>query len=548
MRLRLTERQRNRSRRFRKVARSGEFRRIESLPRRDWQSESSRLNEVLAIGDQTLWPIQEAALREIMQTGGLLGIIAVGKGKALISLLAAVVARAERPVLFVPASLREQTKLVLEKAKKHWILHENLKIIGYSELSLAKNAEMLAEIQPDLIIADEVHALKNPKSGRTRRVVRYMRDFPETKFIALSGSIARRSIRDYAHISEWCLKEGSPLPSRWREQNDWADAIDEEVDPKLRIEPGALLRLCEDDENFRDGYRRRLVETRGVIASGEEELGTGLQILKRDIDVPVAVSDALRELRRTWETPNGDLITEAADLWRYGREIAAGFFYRWDPPAPVEWARSRKAWKRYVTETLKHNRRNLDTELQVWNEAARAPNQIFTAWRDIKDTFKPHVTPVWIDDFMMRDATKWLREHPGIVWTEHKATGEALAALADVPYFGAGARASKEILHVTGPIVASIQAHGTGKNLQDRYSRNLVLSAPSSGRTWEQLLGRTHRPGQKADTVMVETYLHTEELLEGFKRAISDAQYLQQTLGTVQKLLYADIAIENVRQ
>lgn len=547
MKLRLTERTRARSRRYRKVARSGEFRRIEALPRRDWQKERSRLGGVLAKGDEELWAIQEAALRECLQVGGLLGAIAVGKGKALISILAPVVMRAKRPVLFVPPQLRAQTRQVLKHAKDNWLLHPNLQVIGYSELSLAKNAHLLESIKPDLIVADEAHALKNPKSARTRRVARYMNDQPQTRFVALSGSVARRSLRDYAHLAAWCLKEGSPLPVRWREQNDWADAIDEEVDEQLRVEPGALMRFCNEGEHFRDGFRRRFIHTRGVIASGEEELPISLQILRRDVAVPDTILQALSDLRRTWETPNGDTICEATDLYRYGRELAAGFYYKWDPRPPVEWARARKAWKRFVTETIKNNRRGLDSELQVWNECARPDSFVpeHIEWSSLKDQFRPNVVPVWVDYFLLRDATEWLHEHNGIVWTEHKAAGIALARMADVPYYGAGAEASRTILDARGPIVASVQAHGTGKNLQ-HYHRNLVLSCPSSGRTWEQLLGRTHRHGQKADTVMVEVYLHTPELAEGFERAMADATYLQQTLGARQKLLYADVGVAKV--
>jgi hypothetical protein len=555
MKLRLTERARAKSRRNRRVARTGEFRRIEGLPRRDWTKESSSLGSVLAIGDQELRDIQEAALRECMQVGGLLGAIAVGKGKALISILAPVVLSARRPILLVPPQLREQTRLVLEQAQQHWTLHSNLRVIGYSELGLEKNAELLFEIKPDLIIADEVQSLRNAKSARTKRVVRYMREYPETKFVALSGSIGKRSIRDYAHIADWCLKEGSPLPCRWREQNDWADAIDEHVDPKQRIEPGALKRLCNEGEDFRSAYMRRLTETRGVIASGDEELWNSLQILRRDVLVPDVVEEALRGLRRTWETPGGELVTEASELWRFGRQLAAGFYYKWDPAPPVEWARARKAWKRYVTETLKHNRRNLDTELQIWNECAKPTSFVpeFFEWEKWKDRYKPNVVPVWLDTFLLRDAARWLLKlhdvdnQNGIVWTEHIAVGKKLAEMADVPYFGGGAQASKDILTVQGPIVASIQAHGTGKNLQDRYHHNLVFSAPSSGATWEQLLGRTHRPGQRADTVVFDVYMHTEELRDGFERALVDARHTEKTLGARQKLLYADIAIgENV--
>ena len=54
-------------------------------------------------------------------------------------------------------------------------------------LGLVQSAQKLDYIQPDLIIADECHLLKNHKAGRTRRVTRYMREHPETKFVGVSG-------------------------------------------------------------------------------------------------------------------------------------------------------------------------------------------------------------------------------------------------------------------------------------------------------------------------------------------------------------------------
>jgi hypothetical protein len=84
--------------------------------------------------------------------------------------------------------------------------------------------------------------------------------------------------------------------------------------------------------------------------------------------------------------------------------------------------------------------------------------------------------------------------------------------------------------------VASIQAHGTGRNLQ-MFSRNLVVSCPSAGADWEQLLGRTHRQGQQADEVeydFFDTFDHE------VKTAVKDAAYIKDILGQDQRLLFAD--------
>ena len=61
---------------------------------------------------------------------------------------------------------------------------------------------------------------------------------------------------------------------------------------------------------------------------------------------------------------------------------------------------------------------------------------------------------------------------------------------------------------------------------------------PSSGKVWEQLLGRTHRPGQGADVVEVHIYQHTGAYKQALSSAIKDAEYIQDTTGSGQKLLY----------
>jgi hypothetical protein len=58
------------------------------------------------------------------------------------------------------------------------------------------------------------------------------------------------------------------------------------------------------------------------------------------------------------------------------------------------------------------------------------------------------------------------------------------------------------------------------------------------------MLGRTHRHGQKAEVVTAEVYTQVEQLVASFRQALRDARYLEHTLGSRQKLLYADIAFE----
>jgi hypothetical protein len=539
-----------------RIQETSEFKRIKNIPKqiiwdeisKKGQEENSRIMTVKYEQPQremNLWNIQAAALCVIGQYQGALLPIGVGQGKALISLLAANEIDCERPLLVVPAQLREQTnKFVIPEMKNHWKIHPNLKVIGYSELSLEKNANMLEELQPDLLIFDEVHALKNKKAGRTRRVTRYLKAYPDTKVVAMSGTISNRSLKDWAHIAEWCLKERTPVPLNWNELMLWADAIDVKVKEEQRVSPGALMQFCKEGENVRQGFRRRFVETPGIVASKEDDLGVSLRLMKKEIDVPDKIKNMIREMKSKWETPNGDIITEAVDLWRHVRELSLGFWYTWEEKPPREWLDARREWKKYVRETLKHNRRGLDTELQVWNECqsiTRNGMLEWIAWKHIKDTYKPKTVAVWESDFMLKACMEWQEENDdSIVWVEHREFGKQLEEYSGFEYFGAGDDCILCTRNRT--IIASISAHGTGKNLQ-RFNKNLVVCPPSSGQKWEQMLARTHRHGQEADEVTCEMFMHIDELEKSFEQARADARYLEDTYGNRQKLNYADIVI-----
>ncbi len=122
------------------------------------------------------------------------------------------------------------------------------------------------------------------------------------------------------------------------------------------------------------------------------------------------------------------------------------------------------------------------------------------------------------------------------------AVGDAIQAASGgrIRYFGGGSEANEQILTHKGPCVASIAAHGVGKNLQ-RYSRALVIHPPSGGDTWEQLIARLHRPGQEADEVRFDVYLHAAELRGAFNDARRLADYIETITGQPQKLKYARI-------
>lgn len=526
-----------------------------------------------------LLPVQAWALHEIAQCRGLLGPIGVGDGKTLLDLLAPMVMPECRvAVLLVQANLRDQ---LLEKDwefyAQHWHLpnlaggrwftpgRPVLHVLAFNGLSSPKASDLLERLQPDTLIIDEAHNLKRREAARTRRFLRYMKAHPNVRVCAWSGTLTSKSIREYAHLSALALREGSPVPREWPVIEEWASALDVSDIP---TPPGALEKLCEPGEEVRTGYRRRLVETPGVVSSPDvDQCQASLVFSGRSPVVPEEVQQLRRDLLRTWQRPDGEELVTALDVARCARELACGFYYRWEWPEHVSkelittWRNARRDWHRELRERLKHPRPHLDSPALCYHAAARAwgdavPEPELPTWR--ADSFpawvaakralrdagvrKPRTGTVWVSDFLVSDAADWLADcGPAIAWFEHAALGSALADRVGAPLYRGGPEDSRQILGEDGSrsIIASIRAHGTGKNLQHAFANQIVLNPPSDGAAWEQLLGRTHRQGQPADEVAVTVYRHTEELKDALDSARRASAYITGTMGGSSKLLKA---------
>lgn len=548
--------------------------RILALPKRRWQ-DAEDLDELVELlsaylrvegSTWTLRPIQAAALRDLAEQGGLFGPIRVGGGKTLVSLLAARVTKAKRPLIIVPADLKKKTLDELADYRKEWVIPA-FNIASYQALGRENNAKELDRLCPDQIFMDECQRIKNLDAAVTKRVARYLKAHPETIVAAVSGTVTQRSIHDYAHILHWTHgPDTSPIPQDEAALQQWADALDEKVPPGRRIHPGELEQLCVSDlerkrfgvdplTGARRAWARRLTQTPGVVATEDEPLPIRLSLTEVGYTPDTAITEAFTTLRDLWETPDGHTFSDGAEMWRHAREIACGFYYVWDPRAPEAWMDARRNWHSYVRQILAHNQCQLDTELQVRNAVLRGEydetgEQTLAAWMAIKDTFKPNTKPVWLSDVMINLAADWLANNPGICWVEHTAFGRRLAEVTGLPYFarlGEDAKTRKVIDHHTGPCIASVESCGTGRNLQ-QFSSNLVISQPGNGGTWEQMIGRTHRDGQEAPEVTFEVVIPCLEQWTGFHQAQLDAKYIQDNTLQCQKLCYADTDVSTAQQ
>lgn len=527
----------------------------------------------------SLYPAQAWALFEAPLTGGVVGPIGVGHGKTALDILVPLVYPGCRlAVLFILAG--HQQTLISEYLiwREHFqvpslvigdvgyvvpgrpVLH----VYTYSALSRPESTDLLEKMAPDLIIADEAHNLRDRKTARTGRLLRLFAKQPKTRLCFWSGTLLKKSIKDYAHLSALALRSGSPLPIDPEVVSEWAAAIDPS---DWKADPGALRVLSDGVENVEQALHRRIVETYGVIATQTGSVDASIQISERKIKrIPQEIENLIHHVRRTWVRPDGEELVDGLEVMRVLRELAAGFYYRWKFPRGEserqieDWREARKYWHKELREKNKNGRAHLDSPRLCTLAAMRAWQEVTTGikytgdlpvwkarcwldWYRLKDTVQPETETVWVHDFLAKDAADWGLKERGIIWYEHQAFGKRVGELSGLPVHGGGVGAESRILDEDGSrsIVASIKAHGTGRNgLQFRFNRQLITCPPANGHEWEQLIGRLHRPGQEADEVINLVYRHTEEMAASIDTAVRQARFIKGIMGGDQKLLVAN--------
>lgn len=550
------------------VRRTPELERVTQLPRRDLASpeRDHLVPEMTALlrrpgstgtsGVTTLRRSQALALYEIAEVGGGFLSLDVGEGKTLVSALSATVLGSTRTLLLLPAGLIEKTNRDFAALRADWLIPTSIRLFSYEMLGQKQSADEIAAFNPDLIVCDEVQALKNlAGAARVKRVARFMASAPYTPFVALSGTMMSRSILEFAHVMRWSLKEGTPLPFVDSELEEWARAIDDKVDEIDRYEPGVLLDLSPEVPSLDDAlddvacarrrFRRRLVETPGVVAvSSGENVPQSIYLTAIQYAVSDETLEYYRKLREEMLTPDDFELFEGSEVWRHALELALGFHSIWDPRPPPEWLLPRKKHGQFVRAVLARSE-TLDSPSQVEEAilAGRLPRDTYDAWKKVEHTFTPNPVPVWHDDGPLRACLKWMQK-PGLVWTSHRFFAERLAKAAGTKYFGAQGLSEDGTFIDDAPgdraIVVSADANREGRNLQKKWSRNLITCPEGNTAWWHQLLGRTHRTGQTADEVIADVLCGCLEHLNAMRAARASARAVQDTTGSKQKLLLAD--------
>lgn len=522
--------------------------------------------------------VQAWALHEIMKEGGLLGIIGVGHGKTILDLLAPL-AFPHRPpgfkaLLLCPAQDTQQIIWTYELLAQHFhvptlVVHGSpdyraesssgvvLHVLSYTRLSRPAATAFLSWLKPHAIIADEMDKLRDLSTTTAGRFLRCFAERPETRFAGWTGSMTNESPKEYAPHAELALRERSPLPREPDVTDDWDEALGPHKVPRPA---GALLALCAPGEHVREGFRRRLAETSGVVTTTEAAVDCALEITERPAPpIPQIVDDALRAVRATWTRPDGEELIEVLEVHRCLRELACGFFYRWKYPkgTPTDlidrWFDARKSWRRSVRDMLREPVEHMDSPhlleraaMRAWGDAKPEPGlpewkaPAWPAWRDVKALVKPESEAIRLHPYLAEDAAAWGLANKGVVWYEAAAFGAWIAEISGLPLHGGGAKAPMALAREDGSrsIVASMKAHGRGRDgLQRIFCDQLIAMPPANATGWEQLLGRLLRDGQLAAVIRAFVYLHTPELKSFIAKATARAEYVQATVGSKQKLL-----------
>lgn len=556
------------------VPRDEEFDRIFDLPRRVWtEGEALEAAEALSDalrtprGQMTLKPEQAIMISEAYEYGGLIAGAPVGTGKTIPHLLTASFVEAENPLWILPAALRKVTcdERVPELAK-HWKLHPALlyseeRVISAQAIQSPNNQRLIHGLRPDWIFVDEAHFFKMIKTARYKRVYDYVFENPETRLCWYTGSLSSGSIKDPAPL--WIMANPGmyALPRDMRVLNLWAAALDENVE--VRARPGALLDFCTQEEireyvdtqnlgPVRRGVRRRMSETPGAVfffTDSAANVSLEIELVgPGHADYPAAdpkIDAAFRKLRRDAELPGSEWIADAPAVWRTARQLCLGFYLRWkweassmDEAERIAWLDGRKAWKRFVRDSIAYTHRDppLDSE-EIVRRAVKAGTLPDWAWREYEevggDRAQPPTAVTWLTDSIVEHYAMLALREPCVVWVAHPAFGHRLSKLSGLRYFGAGSRDLEQYAEETGgrvSVIASIHAQKEGVNLQ-AWSKNIIVAPPSGARTWEQMLGRTHRYGQRADEVWCSVHLGCAEAWDAFKTARATASMLEDSFG-----------------
>jgi hypothetical protein len=319
----------------------------------------------------------------------------------------------------------------------------------------------------------------------------------------------------------------------------------------------------------RDAVLARLSTCAGVVLTDKDTVESSLQITKVFYEVPKELTQKIQKcfdegvVAAFDGVENIEALVASEHLWANADDFAlralaqmySGFLYYWEwenNVADEVWLDARRQWKRVARKILEMNVEGFDTLGLVENNFDELPADVikvaesayhgwFSSGEYKKD--EPPKACVWVSDYLIDGVRTLLQKigQPTLIWVNFTALAERMASLLGLTYVGGG----EEIPEYTGQsLILSIKSHGTGKNLQ-AWSNNIVAAPINDPAMWEQLLARTHRMGQTADTVNVYTFQHAI-----FGASFNRARYMSKAVGdctgNTRRINYADIVSEKL--
>lgn len=527
----------------------------------------------------------DALLTVFFQEAGFFPI-GVGWGKTIISVFSHIVGESKRCLLFVPSKLVKQ----LTEVDIPWMEYEfgedvdwcclsghhiserkdmmdkcRLTIIPYSLLSQPDAWDLLDASNADMVVSDECHLLKRKSSARTKRVLGFLREHPEIRFIPMSGTITRNSLLDYWHLISRATGDKNPLPKTFAQTCSWEEVIGVVGDyPVYKIrdleflagwygEQIQQLPQARGISFYREAIKYRIQSSPMVNATADQSCDASIEIETIPLTPGKVLKDAIKTLGESWVDPNGDEIADQIVFNQRNAQLHSGFFYRlvWPEGTPEWMIHAHEAKNELLSEMRSWFKGGLrkghDTPMLVFkslkarSEYVRKLQPAYDLWHRILNGREPHKRDQileWVDPFKITAAVSWARkEKIGIIWYKWDAVGELLRdKIPGAEYCPAGC---KEVKLLQEKVLICSIAHGVGKNLQ-HHNKQLFVDVPRAGLDWEQNLGRTHRQGQKEDTVFADVLIGGSHDDKGLCNSIEQARYLDQTGSGAQKLLIAD--------
>jgi len=494
----------------------------------------------------TLNEAQGCALSAVVSAQGGFFPVGVGHGKTFIALLAGVVLN-RHSVVFCPPHTLSQMHEELERLRHSFRFDKTVEIIPYSQISMPNGRDrVIARLQhldpKDLcVVLDEAHAIKNPKSARARRILSLC-SLLQCPVIALSGTMTNRSLDEFEHIVKMTLAS-SFIPTTPQCRHPLNLALKEPRHYSM-LNPGVYGTFLDGMGRTADEVKSRFRDVmrgwNGVHITSATSVGASIRLSELHYDVPPALQAALNEAK-DFVNPLGEEIFEPSERWLLQRTLSSGWWYEliWDESLPPEFFVARRRFWGIVRSLVDNGTYESPSNcIRAMQEAHKYGAKGWLAhawaqWLPWKDHPPPDRKSHIIDRSVIASVVQRARTgEPPIIWYHYAKTADLLEEHGGIKVWRAGESPVK-----TPHLCAmSIPSHGEGLNLQ-QWRRAIVLEPPSTGKAWEQLLGRLHRVGTPHDEVWFEVAQATESQVGAYHSALGDARFVESVMGQRQKLL-----------